>query len=97
MTIKHCSGCGQAFQPRPQVPNQAFCSAPKHASASESINGSRVSCNQILITGATSDRLNALGKKAIPTTGVNIMKSTQNMHSAVEIHNGPSHLTTQVM
>lgn len=28
MTIKHCSGCGQAFQPRPQVPNQAFCSAP---------------------------------------------------------------------
>lgn len=28
MTIKHCAGCGQAFQPRPQAPNQAFCSAP---------------------------------------------------------------------
>ena len=28
MTLKHCAGCGQAFQPRPQVPNQMFCSAP---------------------------------------------------------------------
>jgi hypothetical protein len=26
MTIKHCVGCGQAFQPRPQTPNQAYCS-----------------------------------------------------------------------
>ncbi|RFP09101.1 hypothetical protein D0T25_29995 [Duganella sp. BJB488] len=28
MTIKHCAGCGQTFQPRPQAPKQAFCSAP---------------------------------------------------------------------
>lgn len=28
MTFKHCAGCGQAFQPRPQAPKQAFCSAP---------------------------------------------------------------------
>ena len=28
MTIKHCSGCGLAFQPRPQSPNQTYCSAP---------------------------------------------------------------------
>lgn len=27
MTIKHCAGCGQAFQPRPQTPKQTFCSA----------------------------------------------------------------------
>lgn len=27
MTIKHCAGCGQAFQPRPQAPNQTYCSA----------------------------------------------------------------------
>lgn len=27
MTFKHCAGCGQAFQPRPQTPNQAYCSA----------------------------------------------------------------------
>ncbi|ELX11348.1 hypothetical protein Jab_2c34670 [Janthinobacterium sp. HH01] len=28
MTLKHCAGCGQAFQPRPQAPKQTFCSAP---------------------------------------------------------------------
>jgi len=28
MTIKQCAGCGQAFQPRPQTPDQTFCSAP---------------------------------------------------------------------
>ncbi len=28
MTIKHCAGCGQPFEPRPQVPNQAYCSLP---------------------------------------------------------------------
>lgn len=27
MTIKHCAGCGQEFKPRPQAPNQAYCSA----------------------------------------------------------------------
>lgn len=27
MTFKHCAGCGQAFQPRPQTPNQVYCSA----------------------------------------------------------------------
>ena len=25
---KHCAHCGQPFEPRPQVPDQAFCSAP---------------------------------------------------------------------
>ncbi|MCX7292707.1 MAG: hypothetical protein NTY28_16735 [Janthinobacterium sp.] len=28
MMIKHCAGCGQAFQPRPQAPSQTYCSAP---------------------------------------------------------------------
>lgn len=28
MPIKHCACCGQAFEPRPQVRDQAFCSAP---------------------------------------------------------------------
>lgn len=27
MTLKHCAACGEAFQPRPQVPKQMFCSA----------------------------------------------------------------------
>lgn len=27
MMLKHCAGCGQAFQPRPRAPKQAFCSA----------------------------------------------------------------------
>ena len=27
MTIKHCAACGQTFHPRPQTPNQAYCSA----------------------------------------------------------------------
>jgi len=26
--IKRCACCDQPFEPRPQVPNQAFCSAP---------------------------------------------------------------------
>lgn len=25
---KHCACCGKPFQPRPQIPHQAFCSAP---------------------------------------------------------------------
>lgn len=25
---KHCAACGQNFQPRPQAPQQSFCSAP---------------------------------------------------------------------
>lgn len=29
MTTKHCAGCGQPFQPRPQAPKQAYCSAPE--------------------------------------------------------------------
>jgi hypothetical protein len=28
MQIKLCEGCGQQFQPRPQTPNQAYCSQP---------------------------------------------------------------------
>lgn len=28
MTTKHCACCGIPFVPRPQVPDQAFCSAP---------------------------------------------------------------------
>ena len=28
MTTKICACCGQAFEPRPQVPNQSYCSAP---------------------------------------------------------------------
>ncbi|MFZ6673664.1 hypothetical protein [Undibacterium sp. Xuan67W] len=27
MEIKHCVTCGQVFQPRPQVPQQCYCSA----------------------------------------------------------------------
>lgn len=29
MSIKYCAGCGREFQPRPQAPNQVYCSAPK--------------------------------------------------------------------
>lgn len=29
MTIKQCAACGQGFRPRPQVPNQIYCSAPE--------------------------------------------------------------------
>lgn len=28
MTTKYCAHCGQPFEPRPQVPDQAFCSTP---------------------------------------------------------------------
>ena len=28
MTTKHCACCGMHFVPRPQVPDQAYCSAP---------------------------------------------------------------------
>lgn len=28
MTTKYCAHCGQAFQPRPQVQNQTYCSLP---------------------------------------------------------------------
>jgi len=28
MTTRICACCGRSFNPRPQVPNQAFCSAP---------------------------------------------------------------------
>lgn len=28
MTSKICQSCGQSFEPRPQVPNQTFCSSP---------------------------------------------------------------------
>ncbi len=28
MTTKICKCCGHAFEPRPQVPNQSYCSAP---------------------------------------------------------------------
>ena len=28
MTTKRCACCGQPFEPRPQVPNQTFCSSP---------------------------------------------------------------------
>lgn len=28
MQTKICEGCGQQFQPRPQTPNQAYCSEP---------------------------------------------------------------------
>lgn len=28
MTIKHCAGCGLAFQSRPQAPNQTYCTSP---------------------------------------------------------------------
>jgi hypothetical protein len=27
MGIKHCAACGQSFRPRPQAPNQSYCSA----------------------------------------------------------------------
>ncbi len=26
--IRHCTCCGKPFEPRPQVPDQAFCSSP---------------------------------------------------------------------
>jgi hypothetical protein len=29
MTTKHCACCGMHFMPRPQVPNQTYCSAPE--------------------------------------------------------------------
>lgn len=29
MTTKRCAYCGKPFQPRPQVPNQAYCSSPE--------------------------------------------------------------------
>ena len=29
MTTKRCACCGQPFQPRPQVPSQAYCSMPE--------------------------------------------------------------------
>ena len=29
MTTRLCAHCGQPFEPRPQVPDQAFCSAPE--------------------------------------------------------------------
>nr|WP_311528741.1 hypothetical protein [uncultured Ralstonia sp.] len=29
MTTKRCACCGQSFQPRPQVPKQAYCSSPE--------------------------------------------------------------------
>lgn len=29
MTTKRCACCGKPFQPRPQVPNQAYCSSPE--------------------------------------------------------------------
>lgn len=29
MTTKYCTHCGHPFEPRPQVPDQAFCSAPE--------------------------------------------------------------------
>jgi endogenous inhibitor of DNA gyrase (YacG/DUF329 family) len=29
MTPRNCAHCGQSFQPRPQVPNQTYCSSPK--------------------------------------------------------------------
>ncbi len=29
MEKKHCVACNQSFQPRPQVPNQSYCSAPE--------------------------------------------------------------------
>lgn len=28
MATKNCACCGHPFQPRPQVPNQAYCSSP---------------------------------------------------------------------
>ncbi len=28
MEIKHCPACGDQFQPRPQIPQQTYCSAP---------------------------------------------------------------------
>jgi hypothetical protein len=28
MMTKRCACCGQPFEPRPQVPDQAFCSSP---------------------------------------------------------------------
>lgn len=28
MTTKNCACCGEPFTPRPQVPDQAYCSAP---------------------------------------------------------------------
>ena len=29
MTIKRCACCGKPFQPRPQIPLQAYCSSPE--------------------------------------------------------------------
>lgn len=29
MTTRLCAHCGHPFEPRPQVPDQAFCSAPE--------------------------------------------------------------------
>lgn len=29
MPKRRCASCGQSFQPRPQVPKQAYCSSPK--------------------------------------------------------------------
>lgn len=29
MTFKRCKSCGRQFRPHPQVPNQAYCSAPE--------------------------------------------------------------------
>lgn len=29
MTTKHCACCGKPFQPRPQVPKQAYCASPE--------------------------------------------------------------------
>ncbi len=26
--VRHCTCCGKPFEPRPQVPDQAFCSSP---------------------------------------------------------------------
>jgi hypothetical protein len=77
-----------------RFPNKCFVQR-RHANASGSGNGSNVSCNLILIIGATSGRLSGPGKKVIPTTGVNIANSTQSMHNAAGIHNGAGNLATR--
>lgn len=64
----------------------------RHVNASESANGRGVSFNPTLIIGATSERPNARGKKAILATGGNIAMPTQNMQNAAPIHNGPGQL-----
>jgi hypothetical protein len=69
----------------------------RHASVLGNAGGTKASCNPILITGAISGRPNVPGKNVTLTIGVSIEISVQSMRNAAQIHNLPSHLTTQML